>query len=384
MKKIWYFPLENVKGRYTEQLCTQWIPNAFRDQAPGNPFIPIIPENKTQDIKTGAVLDAVGRGRFSLQQVDLFLQAIDRGELKDGDSLYFQDFWTPGIEAIYYALSMKGIHCNNYSMFHAQSVDEYDFTYPMRNWMRPIELGYANRMDGIFVASTCHKDMLRAAGFFGPIHVIGLPIDTAAVTRVYPVHPEKENMVVFSSRLDEEKNPFFMMALAERILSEKENWRFAITTSFDKFRSNNSEVIKELEKLAAKNKRLLLYAGQTKAQYYGHLAGARIQLNTSLQDFVSWTMLEAAIFGCDFVYPNFRSFPELLPTSRMYHAFNIDSAMDCFDEVRKRPMFHTDIVNRCNLGRLLSALIISRGLNLPDINVWHEKERAEYILRSVP
>ena len=72
------------------------------------------------------------------------------------------------------------LNWNIYAMLHAQSVDEYDFTYPMRTWMRGFELGLDKRMTGIFVGSSIHKEQLREAGFESPIHVVSLPIHKQA------------------------------------------------------------------------------------------------------------------------------------------------------------------------------------------------------------
>jgi len=52
-------------------------------------------------------------------------------------------------------------------MCHAQSVDTYDFTYTMKEWMRPIELGYDKmfKYGGIFVGSSIHKKQLKIWAF---------------------------------------------------------------------------------------------------------------------------------------------------------------------------------------------------------------------------
>ena len=102
-------------------------------------------------------------------------------------------------------------------MLHAQSVDEYDFTYPMRSWMRGFELGLDKRMTGIFVGSTIHKDQLREAGFESPIHVVSLPLHLEMTLDKYPEYDKeakKKSIFVYSSRLEKEKNSFFMMAVA--------------------------------------------------------------------------------------------------------------------------------------------------------------------------
>ena len=111
-----------------------------------------------------------------MSQCSNFLDMMNRDEVKDGDVIFLQDYWHPGIGSILYAADLYGIKLEIYAMLHAQSVDEYDFTYPMRTWMRGFELGLDKRMTGIFVGSSIHKEQLRAAGFEAPIHVVSLPI----------------------------------------------------------------------------------------------------------------------------------------------------------------------------------------------------------------
>jgi len=305
MKNIFYFGLEPLKARYTYQLSKEWMPATFApyvEEGIAN-FIDIEGEfDADQQIKVGAVLDAIGRGKYSLTQCQNFLQRIYRDEVKSGDVIFLQDYWTPGLDAIWYALDLYGIDVKVYAMLHAQSVDEYDFTYPMAPWMRHYELGLDRRMAGIFVGSTIHKEQLRAAGFKAPIHVVSLPIHKqATLSKLSDVNLPKRNVIVFSSRLDKEKNPFFMLETAERFLQENESFEWHVTTSGREFRSMLPGVIDAMNSLASRQPRFKLLSGLTKEEYYTELATCRIQFNTSLQDYVSWTVIEATAFGADIV-----------------------------------------------------------------------------------
>ena len=143
-------------------------------------------------------------------------------------------------------------------MLHAQSVDEYDFTYPMRKWMRGFELGLDKRMTGIFVGSSIHKEQLRTAGFEAPIHVVSLPFGlTQTLNKLpdYDSNSERKPFVVYSSRLDKEKNPFFMMEVAQEFLDIHPEWEWHVTTSGKELRSMLPGVIDELRKLAKQEPR---------------------------------------------------------------------------------------------------------------------------------
>lgn len=367
---IFYFELEPLAARYTKQLCEEWMPAAFEDADHHALLVRLISREPTGgEIKKGCVLDATGRGITCMDQCQQMLTLIGQGAVRNEDVIFLQDFWTPGIEAVFYALHLYGLKPRCYAMLHAQSVDEYDFTYPMRKWMRPMELGIAAHMDGIFVASTIHKEQLRAAGFDCPIHVVGLPIDVSEVRTQMPDFP-KRNQVVFSSRLDAEKNPLFMLEVAKRFLAEYHAWEWIVTTSANEFRSNSQGALQSLKAFARQQQRFKMVPALPKGDYYRILSESKIQFNSSLQDYVSWTLLEASIAGCDLCYPNFRSFPECVPPQCRYRAFDADDAMRLLRQEVMEQHTHRAIADRCDLGRHMEAAVIIKGWTGLDLNVW--------------
>jgi glycosyltransferase involved in cell wall biosynthesis len=387
---VWYFGLEPLKARYTYQLSKEWMPATFEpyQKAGKLTFVDVPGEfDPDQQIKVGAVLDAVGRGKFAMSQCSNFLDMLNIDQVKDGDVLFLQDYWHPGIESILYALDLYDIDVKIYAMLHAQSVDEYDFTWPMRNWMRGFELGLDRRMAGIFVGSTVHKEQLRAAGFEAPIHVVSLPLHRkltqAKLPDFVPGKSRKKNVVVYSSRLDKEKNPFFMMKVAELFLQENKEWEWHVTTSGKSFRSMLPGAIDALESLAARQPRFKLLSNLTKQEYYTELAEAKIQFNSSLQDYVSWTVLESTTFGCDLVFPDFRSFPEFVPQDKMYKPFNVKSAIAVLNQVKSMSThgIYYNYPLLADLGRRMEAYIIANDME-QEINVWHESEYCEHLLNE--
>ena len=384
MRKLFYFGLEPLKARYTYQLSKEWMPATFEPYANELEFIDVEGEfDPDQQIKIGAVLDAVGRGKFAMSQCANFLDMLNLDEVKDGDIIFLQDYWHPGIESILYALDLYGINVKIYAMLHAQSVDEYDFTYTMRNWMRGFELGLDKRMTGIFIGSTVHKEQLREAGFTAPIHVVSLPIHKQATLAKLPEYNslDKKDVVVYSSRLDKEKNPFFMMEVAKEFLKQKPDFEWHVTTSGKEFRSMLPGAIDALNKLAEEEPRFKLLNGLTKEEYYTELATCKIQFNSALQDYVSWTVIEATAFGADIVYPNFRSFPEFVDNDRMYKAFDVQSAIDTIHDVLENIKTHYDIVDTSDLGRQMEGYIIANDYD-KEICVWHEREYCKHLLKQ--
>lgn len=368
-----YVGLEPLNARYTEQLCRQWVPAAFAKACAVTgvacTFADVPPPTVDREIATGAVLDATNRGLVALTQMQALLQRVEYGLVFDGDVIYFQDFWTPGIEALLYSLHLHKIRPRIYARCFAQSVDAYDFTYPMRSWMRPIEIGWSRAMAGVFVASEVHREQLRVAGFECPLHVTGLPFNAMSV----PSGPSKEPLVVFSSRLNAEKNPWFMLEVAERFLAAHPHWRWEVTTSAARF---NTELMGLLEAAAGlelqTSGRFSMRAGLTKDEYYQTLSRAAVQFNSSLQDYVAFTMLEAAAAGCDLCYPDFRSFPECVHASRRYAAFDVESALGVLSRCVERPARWTDAPTRCTNGLVIEMSIMLLGYARSEVSVWQQ------------
>lgn len=334
---IWYLPLEPYEERYTIQLSAKedgWFTNVLDNTGTDYKYVNGKSLRKgDRRIKIGSVLDACGRGYWSCSQIQKMLEALDKGKVKDGDAIYFEDFWHPGFSAIPYALHLMGLNVKLYALCHAQSVDPYDFTYPMRNWMRGFEQGESAALSGIFVTSKVLKDMLQEAGVNQcPIYITGLPYNSTMVKKFYHSRggepKKKKNRVVFSSRWDKEKNPGFFVAVAEEVAKTNPEIKFIITTSRPKLAGNSKEINDLADSIrngAFKN--IQIKEGLSKVEYYTQLAKAKVQFNCADQDFVSWTLLEATSFGCSPVYPNYLSFPECLPPQFLYEKGSIKDAV---------------------------------------------------------
>ena len=336
--RIVYVPLEPYKERYTCQLSapiigwleSRWIENSV-------PYIRIEGQSLNKEIKTGSVLDACGRGYWCNSQIMKILRLLNNQEINSNDCIYFDDFWHPGIEALSYAFHLTGIKPKMFAMLHAQSIDIFDFTYPMRYWMRYFEKGIGKILDGIFVTSTCLKDLClyHNVGNENNVFLCGLPYNSNEVLSHLSKREideafqyRKENkQVIFTSRWDKEKCPNFFLETIHMVMRERKDIKFVITTSARELRSNDPILLHCLNNYLNKYpENIVLKVNLTKEGYYKELVKSRIQINTSDQDFVSWTLLEATTWGCRPLYPYFLSFPEVLPNDFMYRKNDLFSA----------------------------------------------------------
>ncbi len=236
-------------------------------------------------------------------------------------------------------------------------------------------------MNGIFVGSTIHKEQLRAANFKAPIHVMSLPIHFEKVIQYGTEINKKENTVIFTSRFDKEKNPYFMIEVADYFLSRNKDWNWVVTTSSKEIKSNLVGVPQTLSDYAEDEPRFILKSDLSKREYYNELQKSKIQFNSSLQDYVSWTLLESTIFGNDIVYPNFRCFPEIIEQDRLYKAFDVMDAVNVIENAIKKPRDHYHIPIRSNIGRQAEAFIVANDVDV-ELNIWHEYELIKKLINE--
>jgi hypothetical protein len=96
----------------------------------------------------------------------------------------------------------------------------------------------------------------------------------------------------------------------------------------------------------------------TKAEYYTILASTQIQLNTSQQDWISFTLLEALTCGCKPLYPNHRSFPDTLGYHQpcLYVPGSIESMEKHIDYLKYHSIAELEIGEENLMGTRLPIL----------------------------
>ncbi len=335
---LFYIPLEAYKERYTEQWSaakTGWLERNWLKigleytRIDGAERI----ANRPKQIQTGCVLDAVKRSMFCFAQIEQLLALAEEGKLTSEDTIYFDDFWHPGIEALPYAFHLMGLKPQMYAFLHAQSVDEFDFTFPMRHWMRHFEQGIASVLDGIFVCGPCLRDLVVFGGIAPQykVHITGHPFNSEEVRERMTFSPEPRlDQVVYSSRWDLEKNPWFFLEVARKVIYQRRHARFIVCTGSEKIRSNDPGLVRMIHQACEQYPdNIILKENLTKEQYYAELCRSKIQMNTADQDFVAITLLESSVAGCYPIYPYFRSFPETFKhrPGFMYNRLDVQDAV---------------------------------------------------------
>lgn len=330
--KLYHLPLEPYRQRYTE-----WLHKVERRdfKKSGFNYTPIRPGSASAkaviDIQSGRVLDTMNRPLWALEQIaGLISQAVTSPGVA-----YFSDFYTPGLDAIPYS----GCKLDIGAFLWAQTFDQYDFTTQHISWMRPWEVMAFDIYNFVFVAHDLLRELIVSAipSAHGKLHTVGLPFSTKIVRKQLDMKevPNEKYDVAYTSRWDQEKNPNFFLDL----VAAREDLQFVVCTGHADLRGSDQKAVDRAKRMAAERSNLTILTGCTKGRYYAVLSRTKVQFNSALQDWISFTLLEALAFGCSPLYPNFRSFPDTLQyyEPSLYTPFDSRSALDKLDDLLTNP-----------------------------------------------
>lgn len=338
--KIFYMGLEPYEARYTLQL-TDWCKKQFNHK--NFKFVEVKGKKLTTDkqITTGQVLDAHGRGYWSLTQIAQLVKLHKEGKINQYDIIYFEDMFSPGIEALPYIFNQVGIGYlpKIYVRCLAQTIDPDDFTCKvpnMRDWMRKYEEMCDKFVTGILASNEEMVMHLKICGFKCPIYNIsGLAFSKKQVQEMageIPSWKEKADVITWASRLDEEKNVNFFLDIVE----SNPQLHFQILQG-GSLKSNNEQILKRLNKGYPN---LDIHCNLSKVKYYEYLKNSKVLFNCALQDWTSNTISEADALGCNVVVPNYRSFPEICNNDRrkMFVCWNKEDATEKLQKALVQPI----------------------------------------------
>ena len=282
MKEILNIPIEPLEERYSIQWA-KWFEEAFKSASLNYRTIPGL--STSGKITNGSFLDVVETNAYKNAQLSQILDYLKSYKDEEGVILFFHDLWFPGIETIAYI--RDGMGWKNLKIcgcLHAGSYDEQDFLYKrgMEPWAYLCEEAWLGHIvDKIFVATYYHKRLLtsRRRIPWDKIVVTGFPLypDFVEKTNIPPVN--REPIIVFPHRLDEEKDP----------------------NAFDKIALQMPEYqwIKSKEVCS------------TKKEYYNLLQSAKIAISFAKQETWGIAMQEAVLCGAIPLCPNRLSYTEM-------------------------------------------------------------------------
>ena len=186
-------------------------------------------------------------------------------------------------------------------LIHAGSFTDTDFVRDMERWAKNFEDNLFDIADEIYCGSDFIKDDIVKKRIIQPDKLVptGFPLDTENLDKVKKV--EKENIVIFSGRNVDEKQPWLFKQMR------------------DKIGDNHIRFINTLEH------------NFSKEEYYDLLAKAKVVVSFALQENFGYSVQEAVYLGCVPILPNRLVYPELYIEEYLYNTF--DEACNMVSEI---------------------------------------------------
>jgi hypothetical protein len=292
MSKIIYLPLEHIPSRYTVHMdrdITEYLEETGKD------FIKIYPNIPTpKTMKAGSFLDAEFTIRFKAAQIEELARLYREDVIGSGDVIWSADLWHPGLpESVAYMnyFAKKDVKLRGF--IHAGSFTDTDFVRDMERWAKNFEDNLFDICDRIYCGSEFIKNDIVKKRIVSPdkFVVTGLPLDEKDLGKYWDSDIEKDNLVIFSGRNVDEKQPWLFEQLSERLKGKAE----FINTQKHNF---------------------------SKDEYYDLLIRAKVVVSYALQENFGFGVNEAVYLGCVPILPNRLVYPEFYDKKYLYNTFD--------------------------------------------------------------
>ena len=297
MGKIIYLPLEHIESRYTTHMdrdISNYLDNLDRECIKVYPDIPV-----PTSMKAGSFLDAEFTIRFKAAQIEEVARLYREDVIDSGDVIWSSDLWHPGLpESIAYMNYFAKKDVKLRGLIHAGSFTDTDFVRDMERWAKNFEDTLFDIADEIYCGSDFIKNDIIKKRLINPdkLVVTGFPLDTENLDKVEK--KPKEDIVVFSGRNVDEKQPWLFKQMEDRLGDVIGSTQFINT----------------------------LEHNFSKDEYYDLLSRAKVVVSFALQENFGFSIAEAVYLGCVPVVPNRLVYPEFYSEQYLYDTF--DTACD--------------------------------------------------------
>lgn len=296
--KVINLPIEPLEERYSIQWDT-WFQMEFVHAFGQNDVVTIYGDPSTGVIESGSFLDVLDTNIYKASQAKNLFSFLRTYNGTDRLVIFFHDLWNPLIANLAYIRDGMGwTNIKICGCLHAGSYDYHDFLSKkkMTKWAEALENSIFSIVDRIFVATNFHKKIVSCRRLVNPgkIFVTGFPIYPKDFVQLGKPYLEREHLVVFPHRMDEEKHP-------ERFFSLK-------------YYATNPETgfYKKARFVFTKQKT------KTKKEYYELLSQARFAISFAAQETWGIAMQEATFSSAIPLVPDCLSYSELYPDCFKY------------------------------------------------------------------
>lgn len=295
MRTIYIVDIEPLDNRYTKQ-WHHFIPRELRKACPGFKVESISGDTTNyKKPQVGAFFDFAMTCDYKASQArkisKLFIDKI----VNPGDIFFFTDAWNQSIHTLRYISELTNIPVKACGIWHAGWYDKTDIlgkTIKNTNWVKPLELSMYNAYDLNFYATGSHVDIFKSEHNVdkGKAVLCGYPLDYLD-DLITPRYDEKQDIVVFPHRLNDDKAPHVFDWIAKKINVHYPDILFV------KSQEHNLD----------------------KDSYYKLLNKAKVVFSCSKHENLGISTYEAVRSGCVPVVPNKLSYVEMYPISCRYN-----------------------------------------------------------------
>lgn len=274
--------LEELETRYTKE-WRYHLPQVLRSNGlEVNAFY--YGDTLEDDVSDGtSFLNWTSTNYFKSSQGMLIAEAIHDKVIKDGDVIFFADFWNPVILQTKYMLGMSGVDAKIAAIAHAGAYDQWDQLSQRlgtERWVVDIENALGHACDVLFFATEFHRNLfLETRTCKNPI-VAGFPMEYISARKS---STQKEDIILFTQRNAPEKQPELFDDLRDEIKSRGYDYEFV-----------NVQAL-----------------GVDKKGYHEYLDRAKLVVSFALQETLGITPYEALARGCDILVPDRLSYSEM-------------------------------------------------------------------------
>jgi len=343
MKTLWH-----LAG--TDRLVTSWIGDALRYYLSPRDRYVLIEDNAL------SIFHKVGWGLTGLQQAAIFIRRIMNREVVSGDTLFVQNVFMPGLEAILDALGRYNL-------------DVQVFGYGAED--RQVD----DRLSGVFMPVSPYYPIDTVPSQVS-LNIVGVPISMGSLVTEIKDEGEVVRQNVITSVLTPDDNfrtIGFLASVASDWLQKHSEWRWKVI----RFNSSFEDVasVQAFDKARSTIPFEDNQVGNLK-EYGLTLASSKIFFDVPRpQDFsINQSLVFAAAYGCHIIAK--RTLPHLEIIE-----IGLDWAQSLYTEPEEvsrllsyavdSPKSFQHIATLCNEGLMRMAKAVVHGIDTP-INVWQD------------
>jgi hypothetical protein len=259
-------------------------------------IVPITGDTSNYKYTTnGAFFDFSKTCDYKASQARKISQLFIDKKVKVGDVFFFTDAWNQTIHTLRYLSELNDIDVKAVGIWHAGWYDKTDILgmkIKNHDWVKNHELSMYNAYDINFFATNHHLDIFMAEHNVDrkKSMLVGYPLDYLEDI-IKPDYNDKEDIVVFPHRLNDDKAPHVFDWIRDKIHGYYPDILFIKTQEHD----------------------------LDKDEYYKLLSKAKVVFSCSKHENLGIGTYEAVRLGCVPVVPDKLSYKEMYPISNRYH-----------------------------------------------------------------